>query len=329
MKYFTTVNDIANPMGLVKEALTIKKNPHAFPNLGKHKTLGLIFLNPSLRTRLSAQKAALNLGMNVMVMNIDKEGWALELEDGAVMNGSTVEHVKDAAAVMGTYCDVIGIRCFPGLIDKKADYSEKILVQFMHHCKIPVISLESATLHPLQSLADLMTIQEKKKTAKPKVVLSWAPHIKALPQAVPNSFAEWMCKADVDFVIAQPEGYELCEDYTCKARIVYNQEEALEGADFVYLKNWSSYKEYGKVLPVKDNWLMNNEKHKLTNKAYIMHCLPVRRNVEVPDELLDGKHSLILQQAENRLYAAQAVLKSILEKNYTANKAELVAEGED
>ncbi len=314
MKYFTTVNDIADPMALVKEALKLKKQPYAFSELGKHKTLGLIFLNPSLRTRLSTQKAAMNLGMQVMVMNIDKEGWALELEDGAVMNGNTVEHIKDAAAVMGQYCDIIGIRCFPGLTDKKADYCEKILVQFMHHCKVPVISLESATLHPLQSLADLMTIEEKKKTAKPKVVLSWAPHIKALPQAVPNSFAEWMCKAGVEFVITHPAGYELCEDYTSKAKIIHTQEEALKGADFVYLKNWSSYHDYGKVLSPSENWMMTKSKMELTNNAHIMHCLPVRRNVEVSDELLDSPQSLILQQAENRIYAAQAVLKTMLEK---------------
>ena len=313
MKHFTTVNDIEDPMALVKEALQLKKQPYAFSDLGKNKTIGLIFLNPSLRTRLSTQKAAMNLGMQVMVMNIDKEGWALELEDGAVMNGTTVEHIKDAAAVMGQFCDIIGIRCFPGLVDKKADYGEKTLSQFIHYCKVPVVSLESATLHPLQSLADLITIEEKKKTAKPKVVLSWAPHIKALPQAVPNSFSEWMCKADVEFVITHPKGYELCEDFTKNAKIIYNQEEALKGADFLYLKNWSSYNDYGKVYTPTENWMMNADKMKATNNAYIMHCLPVRRNVEVPDELLDSPQSLILQQAENRLYAAQAVIKKILE----------------
>ncbi len=314
MKHFTTVNDISNPYSLVQKALEIKKNPGKQPGIGKNKTLGLIFLNPSLRTRLSTQKAAMNLGMQVMVMNIDKEGWALELEDGAIMNGSSVEHIKDAAAIMGLYCDIIGIRCFPGLVDKKMDYSEKIMVQWMHHCQVPVISLESATLHPLQSLADLITIEEHKTKPRPRVVLSWAPHVKAIPQAVPNSFSEWMCKADVEFIIAHPKGYELCEDYTSKASITHHQEEALRDADFIYLKNWSSYTDYGKVLPVTENWIMTTEKWQLSNNAHIMHCLPVRRNVEVPDSILDHKRSLIYQQAGNRVYAAQAVLSNMLEE---------------
>ncbi|MFI5148354.1 MAG: N-acetylornithine carbamoyltransferase [Bacteroidia bacterium] len=315
MKYFTTVNDVANIDELIGQALAFKKDPFSNPLAGKNKTLGLIFLNPSLRTRLSTQKAALNLGMNVMVMNVDKEAWALEFAEGAVMNGSSVEHVKDAAAVMGQYCDIIGIRCFPGLADRALDYSEQVLLNFMKHCHIPVVSLESATLHPLQSLADLMTIQENwKQKRKPKVVLTWAPHIKALPQAVANSFSEWMCKAPVDFFITHPPGYELPEDFTTKATILPDQEEALKGADFVYVKNWSSYSDYGKILCSDPVWMLSPEKMSHTNKAAIMHCLPVRRNVELPDSLIDGPDSLILNQAANRLYAAQAVLKLMLDK---------------
>jgi len=320
MKHFTTVHDVKNVDELVNEAIALKQNPFAFSHLGKNKTLGLIFMNPSLRTRMSTQKAAMNLGMNVIVMNVDKEGWALEFEDGAVMNGNKIEHIKDAAAVMGAYCDIIGIRCFPNLIDKKEDYSEKVLLKFMRHCKVPVVSLESATLHPLQSLADLMTINELwKKSQRPKVVLTWAPHIKPLPQAVANSFSEWMTKADIEFVITHPENYELKEDYTRGPKIIYNQDEALHNADFVYVKNWSSYKEYGKILCEDKSWMLTNEKLKITNNAKVMHCLPVRRNVELSDEILDGKNSLVLKQAENRVNAAQAVLKTILEKqnNFT------------
>ena len=314
MKFFTTVNDIKNIDQLVDDALELKKNPYAFPQLGKNKTMGLIFMNPSLRTRLSTQKAAMNFGMNVMVMNIDKEGWALEMEEGAVMNGTTVEHVKDAAAVMGQYCDIIGIRCFPALKNKQEDYSENVLLKFKTYCKVPVISLESATLHPLQSLADVITIREVwKEKRKPKVVLTWAPHIKPLPQAVSNSFSEWMCKSDVDFTITHPMDYELATNYTTGAKIVYDQQTALCGADFIYVKNWSSYKDYGKILCSDNKWMLTNEKLKITNNAKIMHCLPVRRNVELSDEVLDGPNSLVQKQAFNRLFSAQAVLKNILE----------------
>jgi N-succinyl-L-ornithine transcarbamylase len=313
MKYFTTVNDIGNVKQLISDAQKLKKNPYAFSSLGKNKTLGLIFMNPSLRTRLSTQKAALNLGMNVIVMNIDKEGWALETKDGAIMNGDKVEHIKDAAAMMGTYCDILGVRCFPSLIDAKSDYSEHILLQFMRHSKIPLISLESATLHPLQSLADMITIEEKRSSARPKVVLTWAPHIKPLPQAVANSFSEWALKCDHDLTVVCPKGYELHEDFTKKARILDDQDQALKDADFVYVKNWSSFSEYGKILPVKGDWQLTKEKLSLTNDAKIMHCLPVRRNVEVRDEILDGENSLIHVQAENRVFAAQAVLKKMLE----------------
>lgn len=314
MKFFTSVKDVKNIDALVQDALTLKKNPYAFPELGKNKTIGLIFMNPSLRTRLSTQKAAMNFGMNVMVMNIDKEGWALEMEEGAVMNGTTVEHVKDAAAVMGQYCDVIGIRCFPSLKSKEEDYSENVLQKFKTYCKVPLVSLESATLHPLQSLADVITIREEwKEKHKPKVVLTWAPHIKPLPQAVSNSFSEWMCKADVEFTITHPKGYELATEFTHGARIEYDQQEALRGADFVYVKNWSAYNDYGKILCTDESWMLTNEKLKVSNNAKVMHCLPVRRNVELSDEILDGPHSLVQKQAFNRLFSAQAVLKNILE----------------
>lgn len=316
MRYFTSVKDVADINALVNEALQLKQNPYSFSTLGKNKTLGLIFMNPSLRTRLSTQKAGLNLGMNVIVMNIDKEGWALETEEGVVMNGTTVEHIKEAAAVMGQYCDILGIRSFPGLQDKALDYSEDILKKFIKYSQIPLISLESATLHPLQSLADLVTITENKTVSKPKVVLTWAPHVKALPQCVPNSFAEWMCKADVEFVITHPEGYALDEAFTAGASITHNQDEALKGADFIYVKNWSSYKDYGKVLTTDASWMLTNKKLEITNKAKVMHCLPVRRNVELSDEILDGPHSLIIKEAGNREFAAQAVLKKILENNF-------------
>jgi N-succinyl-L-ornithine transcarbamylase len=315
MKHFTTVHDVFNIDQLVQEAIELKKNPYAFSEIGKNKTLGLIFMNPSLRTRLSTQKAGMNLGMNVMVMNIDKEGWALELEDGAVMNGSAVEHIKDAAAVMGQYCDIIGIRCFPTLLNKEEDYAENVLLKFMEYCKVPIVSLESATLHPLQSLADLITIKEQWiENRKPKVVLTWAPHIKALPQAVANSFSEWMVKAEVEFVITHPKGYELCEDYTKGTKICHNQDEALKDADFIYVKNWSNYQDYGKIINTDSNWMLTCDKLKLTNNAKVMHCLPVRRNVELSDEVLDSKNSLVIEQAQNRLFAAQAVLKQLLEK---------------
>jgi N-succinyl-L-ornithine transcarbamylase len=316
MKYFTTVNDISNVHELIDDALSVKKNPNSDSSLGKNKTLGLIFFNSSLRTRLSTQKAALNLGMNVMVMNVNNEGWALEYEDGAIMNGTTVEHIKDAASVMGLYCNILAVRCFPTLVNKKADYSEKVLLQFMKYSGVPVISLESATLHPLQSLADMMTIGESKKTEKPKIVLTWAPHVKALPQVVANSFSEWTLKCGYDLTITCPEGFDLCEDYTRGAIIEHDQQKALKDADFVYVKNWSSYNDYGKVSTTHHSWLLNDQKMQVTRDAKIMHCLPVRRNVELPDELLDGARSLVLAQAENRIHAAQTVLKKILEKNF-------------
>lgn len=318
MKKFTSVTDIQDINSLVKSALALKSDPYSNKKLGENKTIGLIFLNPSLRTRLSTQKAAINLGMNVMVMNMDKEGWALETQDGAIMNHTTVEHIKDAAAVMGEYCDIIGVRSFPKLVDKNEDYSEDFFNKFIKYCGVPVVSLESATLHPLQSLADCISIEEIKQqnadlqNRKPKVVLTWAPHIKPLPQAVANSFSEWMCQSDVDFTITHPAGYELDNKFTKGATIVHNQDEALKDADFIYVKNWSSYSEYGKILCHDNSWMLTLEKLKATKNAKVMHCLPVRRNVELSDEILDSPHSLVTLQANNRVWAAQAVLKNIL-----------------
>jgi len=314
MKLFSSVNDVTDVNQLVAEALKLKQKPYADQHLGKNRTLGLIFLNPSLRTRLSTQKAAMNLGMNVMVMNIDKEGWALELNDGVVMNGTTVEHIREAAGVMGQYLDILGVRSFPGLKDRELDYSEDVFNKFVQYCGIPVVSLESATRHPLQSLADLVTITELKTKARPKVVLTWAPHVKALPQAVPNSFSEWMCKADVDFTIAHPEGYALCKDFTQGATITHNQEEALKDADFIYVKNWSAYEPYGAVTGGYEDWMLTEAKLADTNNAKVMHCLPVRRDLELSAEVLDGPHSIVVHEAGNRVWAAQAVLKAMLER---------------
>jgi len=314
MKQFTSVHDVNDIKALVAEAIQLKQNPYDFQHLGKNKTLALVFLNPSLRTRMSTQKAALNLGMNVMVLNIDKEGWALELRDGVVMNGATVEHIREAAGVMGQYADIIGVRSFPGLKDRDEDYSETIFNKFVQFCGVPVVSLESATRHPLQSLADLVTIEELKTSSRPRVVLTWAPHIKALPQAVPNSFAEWMCRADVDFTIAQPKGYELSSNFTAGATITHNQDEALAGADFIYVKNWSAFEPYGLVLPGNEEWMLTLARLKNTNNAKVMHCLPVRRDLELSAEILDSDRSLVIHEAGNRVWAAQAVLKRLLEE---------------
>jgi N-succinyl-L-ornithine transcarbamylase len=314
MKQFTSVHDVADIHALVAEALALKKSPYAHQHLGKNKTMALVFLNPSLRTRMSTQKAAMNLGMNVMVLNIDKEGWALELRDCVVMNGATVEHIREAAAVMGQYADIIGVRSFPGLKNRDEDYSETIFNKFVEFCGVPVVSLESATRHPLQSLADLVTIEELKTKKRPKVVLTWAPHIKPLPQAVPNSFAEWMCRADVDFTIAHPEGYDLAAEFTTGATITHNQDDAIAGADFIYVKNWSAYEPYGQLPPVNGDWMLTPSKLKAADHAKVMHCLPVRRDLELSSEILDGPSSVVVHEAGNRVWAAQAVLKSILEK---------------
>ena len=330
MKLFFSVNDVSNIQDLVSETLSLKRSPYEYQSLGKNKTLGLVFLNPSLRTRLSTQKAAMNLGMNVTIMNLDKDGWALETRDGVVMNGSNVEHIREAAAVMGEYCDVLGLRSFPQLQNREDDYSEDLFNKFVKFSKVPVISLESATRHPLQSLADLVTIIEhsnktpqvsspfkKARVKRPKVVLTWAPHVKALPQSVPNSFSEWMCKAQseglLDFVITHPQGYALAEEFTNGAVVTNNQDEALADADFIYVKNWSGYHDYGKILTEGTGWMLNDEKLKPTNAAKVMHCLPVRRDLELSSEVLDGSSSLVIRQAGNRVWAAQAVLKKMLE----------------
>lgn len=314
MRLFSSVNDVTDINALVADALALKKDPFAHQHLGKNKTLGLVFLNPSLRTRMSTQKAALNLGMNVMVLNIDKEGWALELRDNVVMNGTTVEHIREAAAVMGEYVDILGVRSFPGLKDREEDYNEVIFNKFVEYCGVPVVSLESATRHPLQSLADLVSIEELKTRKRPKVVLTWAPHIKPLPQAVPNSFAEWMCKADVNFVITHPAGYELSTDFTQGATITHNQDEAIADADFIYVKNWSAFEPYGQIFGEHPDWMLTNDRLKITNDAKVMHCLPVRRDLELSSEILDGPSSIVVHEAGNRVWAAQAVLKQMLEQ---------------
>lgn len=311
MKQFTSVNDVQNIEQLVKEALACKANP--FQNqIGKNKTLGLLFFNPSLRTRLSTQKAANNLGIHVMSMDLNTHGWKLEFEDGAVMNSTKAEHIKEGAAVISQYCDVIGVRTFPSLTDREKDYQEHILNQFIKYASVPVISLESATRHPLQSLTDLVTIREHQKIERPKVVLTWAPHPKALPQAVANSFAEWMIAADIDLTITHPKGYELSKDFIGNTPIEYNQNKAFKGADFIYTKNWSSFHDYGKILKNNSDWMITPDKMALTNDAYFMHCLPVRRNVVVADAVLDSPKSLVIQQSNNRTYAAQAVLRKLV-----------------
>ncbi len=321
MTNFISVNDVDNINALVQQALKYKADPYADKQLGAGKRIGLLFLNPSLRTRLSTQVAASNLGMEAIVFNIDKEGWALEFAEGAIMNGTTVEHIKDAAPVLGQYFDILCVRTFPALQNRSADYAETVISQFIKYAGVPIVSLESATLHPLQSLADIITIQENRVLVSPpagggrgcKIVLTWAPHVKALPQCVANSFAQWVGGwNETNFVITQPEGYELDEAFTKNATIITNQDEALQNADYVYVKNWSSYKDYGKIITGNTDWMLTNKKLALTNDAKVMHCLPVRRNVELSDEILDGNNSLVTQQAGNRVWAAQAVLASIL-----------------
>lgn len=314
MQHFLSVKDAIDVQALVKEALLYKKAPYADKHLGKNRTMGLLFFNSSLRTRLSTQRAAQNLGLELMIMNVGQDSWGLEFEDGAIMDGNKAEHIKEAAPVIGQYCDIVGIRSFPGLTDREEDYSEKVLNQFVKNTGRPIVSLESATRHPLQSLADLITIEELKTKPRPKVVLTWAPHVKALPQAVPNSFAEWMNAADVDFVITHPEGYELAPEFVGNAKVTHNQEEAFKDADFIYAKNWSSYKEYGQILNQDPSWMVTMDKMKLTNNAKFMHCLPVRRNIVVEDAVLDSPNSVVVQQAGNRVWSAQVVLKQILLK---------------
>lgn len=318
MKQFISVQDVSNINALVQKALMYKADPFKDRTLGADKRIGLLFLNPSLRTRLSTQVAASNLGMEAIVFNVDKEGWALEFEEGAIMSGNTVEHIKDAAPILGSYFDILCIRTFPSLKNREDDYSELYISQFIKYCGAPVISLESATLHPLQSLTDIVTITEqiqnsKVKIQKPKIVLTWAPHVKALPQCVANSFAQWInAWGEADFVITHPEDYELSEQFTKGATITTNHDEALKDADFVYVKNWSTFKDYGKIYENDPSWMLTEEKLKHTNNAKVMHCLPVRRNVELGDEVLDSANSIVTQQAGNRVWAAQAVIAEIL-----------------
>jgi len=320
MKQFISSNDVPSISALINQALTYKSSPRKDELLGKNKRLGCLFLNPSMRTRLSTQIAAQQLGMECVVFNIGSEGWAMEFEDGAVMNGTTAEHVKDAAPILGNYFDILAIRTFPSLKNKDADYSEHVIHQFIKYAGIPVLSLETATLHPLQSLTDLITIEETmsanfSSNRKPKIVLTWAPHVKALPQCVANSFAQWInAWGKADFTIVHPEGYELSEEFTRGATISNNQEEALQQADFIYVKNWSSYNDYGNTPAYQGDWMLTLEKLNSTNQAKVMHCLPVRRNVELADEILDSEHSLVTQQAANRVWAAQAVIANLLEK---------------
>ncbi|HRB71799.1 MAG TPA: N-acetylornithine carbamoyltransferase [Flavobacterium sp.] len=313
MKHFTSVNHIDDLDALLLLAKQIKSDPYAHKALGTNKTIGLLFFNPSLRTRLSTQKAAANLGMNCITLNLNTESWSLEFEDGAVMDGTKSEHIKEAAQVVAQYCDIIAIRSFPTLTDKEKDEAEYVINAFVKEVSIPVISLEGSSEHPLQAVADILTIQEYKTRQKPKVVLTWAPHPKALPHAVPNSFVKMMQKANVDFVITHPEGYELNSEITQNSTIVYNQDKAFENADFIYAKNWSNYNDYGAITSQDLSWMVTPEKMALTNQAKFMHCLPVRRNQIVSDAVLDGENSIVIPQANNRTYATQAILTKILQ----------------
>jgi N-succinyl-L-ornithine transcarbamylase len=316
MKNFISVNDVSNIDELIKKALSYKSDPYQHNAIGKSRRIGLLFLNPSMRTRLSTQIAAQNLGMEAIVFNVTQEGWALEFEEEAIMSGNTVEHVKDAAPVMGKYFDILCVRTFPSLKNKEDDYSELFIKQFIKYAGVPVVSLESATLHPLQSLTDVITINENLKKTTPKIVLTWAPHVKPLPQCVANSFSQWInAWGKAEFVITHPEDYDLDPQFTSGAYITNNQEEALKGADFVYVKNWSTYNDYGRIYSNDPEWMLTKEKIALTNNAKVMHCLPVRRNVELSDEILDGSNSIVTQQASNRVWAAQAVLSEILHSN--------------
>ena len=315
MKKFTCVGDIGDLRAAVAEALEVKRDRFAFTELGKNRTLLMIFFNSSLRTRLSTQKAAMNLGMNVMVLDVNQGAWKLETERGVVMDGDKAEHLLEAIPVMASYCDVIGVRAFAQLSNKAEDYEERIIEQFIRYSGRPVFSMEAATRHPLQSFADLITIEEHKTKERPKVVLTWAPHPKALPQAVPNSFAEWMNATDYEFVITHPEGYELAPEFVGNARVEYDQRKAFEGADFIYAKNWSAYADpnYGKVLSTDRDWTVDAEKMALTNNAFFMHCLPVRRNMIVTDDVIESPQSIVIPEAQNREISAQVVLKRILE----------------
>ena len=315
MKKFTCVEDIGYLKEALREALEVKRDRYAYKHLGENKTLLMIFFNSSLRTRLSTQKAAMNLGMNVMVLDVNQGAWKLETERGVVMDGDKAEHLLEAIPVMGSYCDIIGVRSFAGLKDRNEDYEERVIEQFIKYSGRPVFSMEAATRHPLQSFADIITIEEHKRTERPKVVLTWAPHPKALPQAVANSFAEWILKGDYELVITHPKGYELDEKFTRGATIEYDQRKAFEGADFIYAKNWSAYEgeNYGKVLSTDKDWTVDAEKMALTNNAFFMHCLPVRRNMIVTDEVIEAPTSIVIPEAANREISAEVVIKRMLE----------------
>ena len=313
MKSFLHVQDIGNLAEALAEARQVKRTPFAWKHLGRHKTIVLVFFNSSLRTRLSSQKAALNLGMNPIVLNVNGDSWKLETELGVIMDGDKSEHLREAIPVIGSYCDIIGVRSFAKFEDRDAEYAETIINQFIEYSGRPVISLESATVHPCQAFADLITIDEYKTKARPKVVLTWAPHPRALPQAVPNSFAEWMNAADVDFVIACPPGYELAPQFAGNAMVEHDQMKAFEGADFIYAKNWSSYSEYGKILSTDMSWTVGARQMAVTDNAFFMHCLPVRRNMIVTDEVIDSPRSIVIPEAANRVVSAQVVMKRMLE----------------
>ena len=314
MRHFTSVYDFPDLDKAVQTAFEVKKNPYGFKHLGKNKTMVLIFFDSSLRTRLSTQKAAMNLGMDTMVLNVNQDGWKLESEMGVVMDGDKPEHLREAIPVIGRYCDIIGVRAFARFESREDDYREKILNQFIEYAGVPVVSMEAATRHPLQSFADHLTIEEYKTKPRPKVVLSWAPHPRALPQAVPNSFVEWMRQTKYELVVTHPEGYELAPEFMGDIKVEYDQEKALAGADFVYAKNWSAYGDYGQILSKDRSWTIDMAKMALTNNAKFMHCLPVRRNMIVADEVLDSPMSIVIDEAENRVYSAQTVLKMILEE---------------
>lgn len=312
MKRFTSVRDVASVDEILTSALAYAADPWLTPSLGHRRTLGLLFLNPSLRTRMSTQKAARLLGMDVIVLNAGSDAWTIETRDGVIMDGAAGEHMKEAAGVMGRYCDVLGLRTFPGLVDRDYDYAESVLESFITYSGVPVVSLESATRHPLQSFADLITIEQHKTVERPKVVLTWAAHPKVLPQAVPNSFVEWMKAANVDLIVAHPEGYELAPEFSEGVTVMHNQMEALEGAHFVYAKNWSSYSSYGSILNTDPSWQITTESMARTDNGKFMHCLPVRRNVIVQDAVLDSEASIVLDEAANRVVSAQTVLAAML-----------------
>ena len=314
MKHFTSVHDLDNLDEALQLALSLKKNPYQYQQLGKNKTLLLVFFNSSLRTRLSTQKAGLNLGMNVIIFDINEGGWKLETELGVIMDGDKPEHIREAVPVIGKYCDIIGVRSFARFGSRKEDYKEIILRQFVDFAGVPVVSMETATRHPLQSFADLLTIEEHKRTKRPKIVLSWAPHPRPLPQAVPNSFVEWIRQTDYELVITHPKGYELSEEFTGTICPQYDQMKAFEGADFIYAKSWAAYNDYGKVLSTDQSWTITDRQMTVTNQAQFMHCLPVRRNMIVSDSVIDGPDSIVIEEAGNRLYSAQAVLKLLLDQ---------------